>query len=47
MTNIKFQPQAKISSFKKFHIKIDLLPRGQNPLRYYTLNTNTTKFQES
>jgi hypothetical protein len=31
--------QAKISSFKNPHIKIDLLllPRGQNPLSYYTL----------
>jgi hypothetical protein len=31
--------QAKISSFKSPHIKIDLLllPRGQNPLSYYTL----------
>jgi hypothetical protein len=31
--------QAKISSFKNPHIKIDLLllPRGQKPLSYYTL----------
>jgi hypothetical protein len=31
--------QAKIPSFKNPHIKIDLLllPRGQNPLSYYTL----------
>jgi hypothetical protein len=29
--------QAKISSFKNPHIKIDPLPRGQNPLSYYTL----------
>jgi len=31
--------QAKISYFKNPHIKIDLLllPRGQNPLSYYTL----------
>jgi hypothetical protein len=31
--------QAKISPFKNPHIKIDLLllPRGQNPLSYYTL----------
>jgi hypothetical protein len=29
--------QAKISSFKNPHIKVDLLPRGQNPLSYYTL----------
>jgi len=27
--------QAKISSFKNPHIKIDLLPRGQNLLSYY------------
>jgi hypothetical protein len=39
ITNFKFQTQTKISSFKNPHIKIDLLllPRGQNPLRYYTL----------
>jgi hypothetical protein len=38
ITNLKFQKsQAKISSFKNPHIKIDLLPRGQNPLSYYTL----------
>jgi hypothetical protein len=31
--------QAKISSFRNPHIKIDLLllPRGQNPFSYYTL----------
>jgi hypothetical protein len=30
--------QAKISSFKNPHIKINLLlPRDQNPLSYYTL----------
>ncbi len=29
--------QTKISSFKNPHIKIDVLPRGQNPLSYYTL----------
>jgi hypothetical protein len=30
--------QAKTSSFKNPHIKIDLLlSRGQNPLSYYTL----------
>jgi hypothetical protein len=28
--------QAKISSFKNPHKKINLLPRGQNPLSYYT-----------
>jgi hypothetical protein len=34
----KVSTQAKISSFKNPHIKIDLLlPRGQNPLSYYTL----------
>jgi hypothetical protein len=40
ITNLKFQPQAKISSFKNPHIKIDLLllpSKGQNPLSYYTL----------
>ncbi len=37
ITNLKFQTQAKISSFKNPHIKIGLLllPRGQNPLSYY------------
>jgi hypothetical protein len=35
---IQVSTQAKISSFKNPHIKIDLLlPRGQNPLSYYTL----------
>jgi hypothetical protein len=35
ITNFK---KAKISSFKNSHIKIDILiPRGQNPLRYYIL----------
>jgi hypothetical protein len=29
--------QAKISSFKNPSTKIDLLPRGENPLSYYTL----------
>jgi len=38
ITNLKFQHQPKISSFKNTYIKIDLLlPRGQNPLSYYTL----------
>jgi hypothetical protein len=39
ITNLKFPTQAKISAFKNPHIKIDLLllPRGQNPLSYYTL----------
>jgi hypothetical protein len=36
-TNLKFQHKLKISSFKNPHIKVDLLPRGQNPLSYYTL----------
>jgi hypothetical protein len=35
--------QAKISSFKNPHIKIDLLPRGQNPLSYYILLYNVSK----
>jgi len=35
LTNLKFQ--HKISSFKNPHIKIYLLPRGSNPLIYYTL----------
>jgi hypothetical protein len=35
LANFKFLTQAKISSFKNLHIKIDqLLPRGQNPLSY-------------
>jgi hypothetical protein len=29
--------QAKISSFKNPHIKINLISRGQNPFSYYTL----------
>jgi hypothetical protein len=38
VTNLSsFKTQAKISSFKNPHIKIDLLPRGQSPLSYYTL----------
>jgi hypothetical protein len=40
ITNLKFQHNPKIlSSFKNPHIKIDLilLPRGENPLSYYTL----------
>ncbi len=45
ITYLKFPTQAKILSFKNPHIKIDLLllPRGQNPLSYYTLimNLNT------
>jgi hypothetical protein len=45
ITNLQVSTQAKISSFKNPHIKIDLLllllllllPRGQNHLSYYTL----------
>jgi len=37
ITNLKFQTQAKISSVKNPHIKIELLPRGHYPLSYYTL----------
>jgi hypothetical protein len=39
VTNLKFQHKPKRSSFKNPHIEIDLLllPRGQNPLSYYTL----------
>jgi hypothetical protein len=37
MTESQFQHKPKISSFKNPHIKIDLLPRGQNPISYYTL----------
>ncbi len=35
--------QAKISSFKNPHIKIDLLLKGQNPLKllYSMMNLNT------
>jgi len=34
ITNLKFQTQAKISSFQNPPIKIDLLlPKGQNPLK--------------
>jgi hypothetical protein len=29
--------EAKISSLKNPHRRMDLLPRGQNPLSYYTL----------
>jgi len=31
------ETQAQISSFKTPHIRVDLLPRGQYPLSYYTL----------
>ncbi len=44
MTNLKFQLKPKILSFKNPHIKIDLLPRGQNPLSYLLysiMNLNT------
>jgi hypothetical protein len=38
ITNLKSQHKPKYPSFKNPHIKIDLLlPRGQNPLSYYTL----------
>jgi hypothetical protein len=39
ITNLQFQhkPKAKISSLKNPCISIDLLPRVQNPLSYYTL----------
>jgi hypothetical protein len=37
ITNIKFQHKPKISPFKNPHIKIDQLPKRQNPLSYYTL----------
>jgi hypothetical protein len=38
LPNLKFPTQAKTSVFKNSHVKIDLLlPRGQNPLSYYTL----------
>jgi len=33
--------QAKISSFKNPHIKIDILPTGQNPLSYSILHTES------
>jgi hypothetical protein len=35
--NLKFQHKPKYHLSKIPHIKIDLLPRGQNPLSYYTL----------
>jgi hypothetical protein len=38
MLLIQVSTQAKISSFKNPHIRIQLLlPRGPNPLSYYTL----------
>jgi hypothetical protein len=37
VTNLKFQHKPKYHLSKNPHIKIDLLPKGQNPLSYYTL----------
>jgi hypothetical protein len=38
ITNLKFQHKPKYHLSKNPHIEIDLLlPRGQNPLSYYTL----------
>jgi hypothetical protein len=37
ITNLKFQTQAKISSFRNPQIKLDILPWGQNPLSYNIL----------
>jgi hypothetical protein len=38
ITNLNFQHKAKMSWFKKNPpIKIDLVPRGQNPLNYFTI----------
>jgi hypothetical protein len=37
ITNLKFQHKTKYHLSKNPHIKIGLLPRGQNPLSYYTL----------
>jgi hypothetical protein len=38
ITNLKFQHKPKYHLLKNPHTKIDqLLPRGQNPLSYYTL----------
>jgi len=36
ITNLKFHHKPKYH-LSKILIKIDLLPRGQNPLSYYTL----------
>jgi hypothetical protein len=36
-TNLKFQHKPKYHLSKNPHIKIDLLPTGQDPLSYYTL----------
>jgi len=40
ITNLKFQHKPKYHLSKKPHIKIDLLPRGQNPLSFI-INLNT------
>jgi hypothetical protein len=37
ITNLKFQHKPKYHLSKNPHVKIDILPRGQNPLSYYTL----------
>jgi hypothetical protein len=37
MTISQVSTQAKISSFKNPHMKIDIFPRGQNPISYYKL----------
>jgi hypothetical protein len=37
IANLKFQHKPKYHLLKNPHIKIDALPRGQNPLSYYTL----------
>jgi len=38
-----FDTSQNISSFKNPHIKIHLLPRGQNPLSYYYILGNELK----
>jgi len=38
ITNLKLQHKPKLSSFKNPHVKIDLLPKGQNPLSFYALH---------
>jgi hypothetical protein len=37
ITNLKFPNKPKYHLSKNPHVKIDLLPRGQDPLSYYTL----------
>jgi len=37
ITNLKFQHKPKYHLFKNPHIKIDLVPKGQSSLSYYTL----------